>query len=365
MSEPAKKRSKKVTKKKNGDTLVNNEKTTAGRKLGYQYACVNPKRIHAFEYGDTVVFPCGSTSIVQDHTAKCKDGCDAHRFLMDTWQRYLDQTYGTDEGEKRYPPPITFAGVAKVLGKMGSNFGELKSQNDAWGPEKPIMQFDATKNKVVPSRETFLKVWEDLTVSEKEFCLRPDLPFPKWKLIEEDDGSAVPLIHRQYNTHVEALEFVLQHALLDGKVTQEYINKCLEEYGIVKKPDVLVPSTAVCGQLHTKYEAAAAIDMEEAFEQFQFGAPNAQRMNCRMRNFEYSPYAKMYKHSHGNDNEEGMESGRLFTQDERKSNAVLTLTNGETLVTNPDEEAPGAVKTFVARVKDAPEARRMLDFDRL
>lgn len=353
---PNKKKAKLTPQKRDGDFQGNPERTTASRKLGVQYECEHPTRIHAFEYGDQVVFPCGAESIIQDHTAKCKhDGCDAHRFIMDTWQRKLDDSYG--EGEEE-PPPLTLAGINKVLKIMGSNHSEVKRMPDSWDPSQPILFFDQTMNKYVPHRKTFFEIWDELSHSEQNFCLRPALPMPSWRLMSKTQGGVAPLIHRQFNTHVEAMEYVLKTAVADGVLKQQYINVVLEQYGIFKKPPSYVPHTAVSQGLFKNCQAIAAIDMEEAFQQFQFGTGHQANMSVTYDNLQYSPYAMLEKETRTGEDEDD-EIVNIVTDAERKSQKARTIVEAERNL-HGAQPTPQIVQRFVERSRENTTACRIL-----
>ena len=345
-----KKSKKRVKVTPGGDNLGSSSKTTASRKLGTQHECKNPERVHAVEHGDCVSFPCG------------QDGCDATRFLLDTWQIVLDDEHGTDDDKRQRPPPITHGGVEKVLLSMGVDFEIPQQQGDHWRPNKQIVHRDKTRDRIVPTTKTFIEAWNAMKLADKMFCLRPPLPLPSWRLVASCDGAVMPVVHRQANTHTECLEFIINKALVDGKITQTHINKTVEEYGIMERPKAPCKQDATCRTLRKKLANAAAIDMQEAFQALQFNDP---KQDSALAEQKFSPFQKLHAQTK---EREGVKATPLRTDDERKSKDVPALVEAETMMARDDlkgQQSPVPVRNSVDNAKKNNTAVRAFSFEQL
>jgi hypothetical protein len=250
---------------------------------------------------------------------------------------------------------------------MGCSFEDLKAQDDDWNPSKPILKFDETMNKMVPTQRSFLYTWNHLSLTEKNFSLRPPLPLPSWRRVDADQGRIVPLVHRQYNTHVEALEFVIKAAIADEKLDQQYINKVLEEYGVFQTPPHDLPANASSRLLHNKCQNASAINMEEAFKNMQFGtqleAANGMELDQQL----HSPMAKLALAARQRDDTTPLEVN-LRSPEHRRNNAMPTLVNAEIHANTPHH---GGIDNNTVATEGAaypntqPTVNRVINFDEL
>jgi len=228
-SQRSNKKRKTAYKRVPEDAPLSSNKSTASRKLGVTYEASLDKRTHAIEYGDGAAFACGAVTYQHDHIAKCGQ-CDAFRFIMDTWQKYLDDTYGTDD--RRFPPALTLAGTEVVLKKMGVSWEDVRAQVDSWNPSKPFRLYNKARGRMVDSDKTLLEAWNEESGSNKAYALRPNLPMMPNFLMDAKNSALVTEEHRRLMTAFNAMEFVLRTAVADGVLNQEYVNMCLENFGI-------------------------------------------------------------------------------------------------------------------------------------
>ena len=68
--------------------------------------------------------------------------------------------------------------------------------------------------------------------------MRPCVPYPRHFVLPDDNGAMVPMQHKKCATQFEAMQCVLMNDVTDRALTQECINGMLNNFGIVRKPNI-------------------------------------------------------------------------------------------------------------------------------
>lgn len=257
-----------------------NLKVNPKDKSTYSYRCP-PENCRSVvkEYGDTTIYPCGRYSTCDPHFQgnNCIE-CDAIRFILDTWA-IANQRRAAERCEAPEPvPPLTHAVIKAVLETMHVMPEQVRELPDTWDPYQRITRYCNLLGSEVVSDRSFVECYNDLSTLEKKRGERPPLQFGDYSPTTHDPMLASVALRRE-NTYREVMQHIICQAVADGLINQSYINKAVENYGIV--PDG--------HNLHNTLTNICGIRVSEVYELFQVEHDDDDEIEMTLDHYEYSP----------------------------------------------------------------------------
>ena len=190
---------------------------------------------HVCEYGDKILFACGAATVQSDHYRSNCVKCQGMRMIMDSWADELEKRLKAGQDSER-PPPLSMAGVEEILDRIGVSWDHVTRQDPSqFSVYEPFTKFVKSLGKTKVIGNSIVMEWNKLSERERLRMVRPPQFWPCGFALDKANCSQAVRYTRATHVQNAGYQYVVNQALLDGLVSKDWLNKTLENFGIVPK----------------------------------------------------------------------------------------------------------------------------------